>query len=138
MAGVKAKHSVHGVWMTMEEAARRLGFKRITLEKWRSLHRHADGSRALLEEAWDHYQDVRRGLYNNHPGRPPEKYWVQGKRVTIKKAAEALGVKEGTLWTYKKKHECSLDAACQFYRKRNEMKAKRDAEREILRIINGE
>ena len=137
MAGVKAKHNVHGVWMTMEEAAQRLGYERESLECWRTRNRRADGSRALLEEAWDHFQDVKRGLYNNHPGRKPEKNWVGGRKQTIRQAAEALGVKESTMRNYLRNRGCSLDAACRFYRKRNEMKAKRDAEREILRIING-
>ena len=123
--------------MTVEEAARRLGVKRGTVEVWRSAHRRQDGRRALLEEAWDHYAAVKAGLRDGRRGMKPARHWVRGKKMTVKEAAEALGVKEGTLRAYLRYHGCSLDAACRFYRKRRENREKREAVKEILRIING-
>lgn len=123
---------VHGEWMTEAEAAERLGRARITIQQWRYKHKHADGSAALLEEAWDYYSDVNAGLIRLHNGQPP-KHKLRGRTMPVREAAEMLGIPAGTLYSNMSLYSCELDAAYRYY---NE-KRQRKAEKKILEIIRG-
>ena len=92
MAGKPAKHVVHGEWMTVREAAERLGVKYRTLEEWRTNHRRPDGSRSLLEEAFDWYTAVNAGRIPRRPGKHPRLHRLRGRLVTVREAAEQLHV----------------------------------------------
>ena len=123
---------VHGQWMTEAEAAARLGRSVITVRQWRYKHRREDGKPSLLVEAWDHYADVNAGLIKLHRGRSAKVHRVGGKRMTRNQAAEALGIKVGTLDSYMSIHRCGVAAACAYY----ERKRRREAEKRILEIID--
>lgn len=127
------KHLVHGEWMTVAEAAERLGLHRVTLERWRTMHRQPDGSRETLVAAWDHYKAVKSGNYRSKMGRKPVKHWVKGRQMTVKQAAEATGVSVQRLYNYTCVHQCSLDAAVRNISKKRQERA----ERKILKIIRG-
>ena len=124
------KHMVHGEWMTEAEAAERLGIKRLTIQKWRSIHRRPDGKPGLLVEAWDYYVDVKAGRIKRWMGRPPVVHHVGGRRMTKREVAEELGMPVGTLDSYMHNHRCGLAAAYKHY-------SERQAEKKILEIIRG-
>ena len=127
------KHLVHGEWMTEAEAAERLGIKRLTIKKWRSIHRRPDGKPGLLVEAWDYYVDVKAGRIKRWMGRPPVVHRVGGRRMTKREAAEELEMPVGTLDSYMHNHRCGLAAAHRHYSE----KRQRQAEKKILEIIRG-
>lgn len=74
MAGKPARHLVHGEWMTIYEAAERLGVAASTIENWRSLNRREDGSKALLVDYWDWAMRWRRGEIPRRPGKHVRTY----------------------------------------------------------------
>lgn len=129
----KERHLVHGVWMTVYEVAQRLGVAPWTIKRWRSDHRHPDGSMALMVEAWDHYAAVKRGEIPWRAPKPGQLYRMRGERVTIAQAAVILGVKEATLRQYLWAKGCSLDDAARYYEK----KRTDAAVKAIMGIING-
>ena len=91
MAGHEARHCVHGEWMTVKEAAARLGVSWKTIHNWRFNHRHRDGMPALLEEAWDYYEGRASGAIPETRGREPVKYRYKGRLTTIPEVAERAG-----------------------------------------------
>lgn len=111
MAGRKALHMVHGEWMTVQEAAERLGVTYKSIENWRTVHRRADGSRSLLEDYWDWAMRWRRGEIPRRPGKHVRTYWVHGKQLTMKQAAQRVGVSYKALHCYIRAHGCSVNAA---------------------------
>lgn len=105
-------HRVHGRRTTVRHEAMRLGVNIGTLESWRSIHRHEDGSRALLEEAVDHYQGLKDGtIQPQRHGFAPRKHFVRGKPMTIAEAAEMLGMSERAMRHYLSYHKCKLETA---------------------------
>ena len=133
MPPVPYKHCVHGEWMSMEEAARRLGVSYESLCAWRISHKDAEGRPALLEVAWDHYIDVNRGRIPRIPGRPPKKQRVRGRLLTVREAAEAAGLPYWQVRQYMYRYGYSLARAV----KAIEERKKKAAEQEIMRIIFG-
>ena len=128
--GGPAKHLVHGEWMTLEEAARRLGRSKATIVNWRSAHRRPDGGTGLLVDCWDHYAALNAGKIK--PGkREGKRYYVKGRHITVAEAAGMLGITEKALRVYLSKHKCSLNSAVRYY----ENRAKDQAVREIMEII---
>ena len=125
-------HRVHGRVTTVRREAVRLGVKIGTLESWRSIHRHEDGSRALLEEAVDHYQGLKDGtIQPQRHGFAPRKHFVRGKPMTIAEAAEMLGMSEKAMRQYLSYHKCKLETAVL----RIEECRRKQAEREIMRTL---
>ena len=126
------KHRVHGRVTTVRREAARLGISIGNLETWRTLHRHPDGSRALLEEAVDYFMDLKIGVIQRKPsGYPAKKHWVNGKKMTIAEAAAKVGVSEKAMRSYMYRHHCRLETA---YRRTEERKRKQ-AERKIMRTL---
>ena len=108
MAGKPAKHLVHGEWMTIYEAAERLGVKWRSIEIWRSRHRRSDGSRGLLVEDC-----------------------VDGEMMTVREAAERFDLRIKNLYSYMERHNCDLAEAVMRLKKAR-IKA---AVHEIVKII---
>ena len=121
------KQMVDGRWMTNAQAARRLGISREALWHWRNNNRTADGRMMPLAEA----VAERRSGRLRHGGKAAERYWVNGRQLTIAEAAERYNLSENALRQRKSKHKCSLQAAV----KACEAAAKKRAEREIMRIL---
>lgn len=132
MAGKPALHMVHGEWMTVYEAAERLGVSFTAIENWRSKHRRADGSRALLVEYWDWAMRWRRGEIPRRPGKQARIYWVKGRQLTLKQAAQRAGVSYKVFHQYVARHRCSVNTAVRHYEER----AIQRAVDEIMSIIN--
>ena len=132
MADRPATHLVHGEWMTVQEAADRLGVAYKTIDNWRSIHRHEDGSRALLVDYWDWTMRWRRGEIPRRPGKHVRTYWVRGKQLTMKQAARKAGVSYKALHCYIRAHGCSVNAAVRYYERR----AIQRAVNEIMAVIN--
>lgn len=133
------RHCVHGEWMTKEEAAERCGVARVTLDDWRRRHRQPDGRPGLVEAAYDHYMAVNRGEAPRYPGSlaPRKTYWVDGKRLSMRLAAERAGVPEYTLRAWVRRHDCSVQAAVRHYRRAAEAAAIEQAAAEIMRVLAG-
>ena len=74
MTGKKALHLVHGEWMTVQEAADRLGVAYKSIDNWRTKHRRKDGRRALLVEYWDWAMRVKRGEAQRRIGKQARTY----------------------------------------------------------------
>lgn len=131
MAGKPAKHLVHGEWMTIYEAAERLGVKWRSIEIWRSRHRRSDGSRGLLVEAWDYYTSANAGVQMQRLGRMPRRYCVDGEMMTVREAAERFDLRIKNLYSYMERHNCDLAEAVMRLKKAR-IKA---VVREIVKII---
>ncbi len=132
MAGKKALHMVHGEWMTIQEAARRLGLSESTLYSWRWKHRTQGGKPGLLVDAWDFYDARRRGLNPPaHRGRTPKKYRYRGKRLTIKQVAAVMGIYMSSIYLCKARHGCTVQEAID----RMDQNQTRRAERALVRIL---
>ncbi len=131
MAGRPAKHLVHGEWITVQQAADRLGVSVKTIYNWCSLHRREDGSRALLVDYWDWDMRWRRGEIPRRPGKHARTYWVSGKQLTMKQAARKAGVSYKALHCYIRAHGCSVNAAVRYYERR----AIQRAVNEIMAVI---
>ena len=124
--GVRAsvKHRVHGRVTTVKREAARLGVTATTIECWRTVHRHDDGSRALLEEAVDYYQGIKDGTIRyKKPGFAPAKHYVHGKQMTIAEAAELVGMQESSMRNYLYRNKCSLETAVRRIEERKQEKA---------------
>ena len=132
MAGKKPLHLVHGEWMTIYEAAERLGVSVKSIENWRSLNRREDGSRALLVDYWDWAMRVQKGEIPKRPGKHARTYWVHGKRMTMKQAAQRVGVTYKAMHCYVHAHGCSVNAAVRYYERR----AIQQAVKDIMAVIN--
>lgn len=120
-----AHHLVNGQWITTKEAARRVGVQPVTLTRYMK----ANG--VTLAEALDHYRKYQTGELTRWPGRRPRTYYVNGKLLTIRQAAEKYHTSENSLRLYIVKHQCSLQTAV----KRLEERKKKQAERDILNIL---
>ena len=130
--GNAPRHLVHGEWLTISEAARRLGLSVKTLYNYRYKHRRPDGGPGLLVDAWDWYSEDH--VREHAPlGRPPLTYYVNGKLLTMKQAAVLVRVNHKAMRFYIHKHGCTVQTAVRFYRKRAEERAVR----EIAGIILG-
>ena len=132
MAGKKALHMVHGEWMTIDEAARRLGLSESTLYHWRWKHRTQDGKPGLLVDAWDFYDARRRGLNPRaYGGKTPKTYRYRGKRMSIKQIAERMGVYRNSIYLCKARHGCTMQEAID----RMDRNLTRRAEKQLVRIL---
>lgn len=119
------RHLVNGQWITTKEAARRVGVQPVTLT------RHMKANGVTLAEAMDHYRKFQTGELTRWPGRVPRTYYVNGKLLTIRQAAERYHTTETALRQYIYKHKCSLQTAV----RQLEDRRKKQAERDILNIL---
>lgn len=122
------RHLVNGEWITTKEAARRVGVQPYILTRYMK----ANG--VTLTEALDHYRKYQTGELARWPGRAPRTYYVNGRQLTIKQAAERYHTTENALRMYIFKHKCSLQTAV----RQLEERRKKQAERDILKILMGE
>lgn len=122
------RHLVNGQWITTKEAARRVDVQPGTLTKYMRAHG------VTLTEALDHYRKFQTGELKRYAGRAPRAYYVNGKLLTIKQAAEKYHTSENSLRLYIVKHKCSLQTAV----RQLEERRKKQAERDILKILMGE
>lgn len=120
-----ARHLVNGEWITTKEAARRVGVQPATLTRYMK----ANG--VTLAEALDHYRKYQTGELARWPGRRPRTYYVNGKLLTIRQAAEQYHTSENSLRLYIVKHQCSLQTAV----RQLEERRKKRAEQDILNIL---
>lgn len=123
------RHLVHGRWMTVQQAAQELDCKPHSIDNWRSANRDKNGNKPTLEAAYDHFK----GAPKRGRGKEPEKHRVNGKKMTVREAAEKHGTTVNALRQVMSRHRCSLDAAV----KRLEARRTRAAEKAILEILNG-
>ena len=125
--GRAARYMVDGRWMTIKDVAQMLGVTRQAIYKWRFNRKQLDGSLPSMAEVVAAYRsgEVR------HYGKQPKQHRVAGKLMTMREAAEMVGVSYAAMQLYVYKHRCSVARAVKYY----EAKKKRRAEREILRIL---
>ena len=133
MARRGKKHCVHGEWMTVSEAARRLGVRRGTLEKWRLYHRDAEGRLASLEDAWRAYRAYATGARKRYPGRRRAVHKYHGRSVTVREIAEEKGIRPNTIHAYMHRNRCTLQQAVDAIDRRRTERAVR----KIVGIIMG-
>jgi len=131
VADIPDRHLVHGEWITVQQAAERLGVGVQAIYNWRSIHRRK-GGRASLEDYWDWAMRWRRGEIKRHPGRSGRTYWVHGRHLTLEQAARRAGVSYKALYSCIQRTGCSVNSAVRHYEER----AKQRAVKEILEIIN--
>lgn len=95
MRGVEKKHYVDGEWITIAEAAQRYGLTRNQIWSQMSNHKISLGTVISM------YRD---GLILGKQGRAA-RHMVDGKWMTVKQAAEMLGVTPTAIhqWMYKHK-----------------------------------
>lgn len=125
---------VHGQWMTLKQVAEAVGASYEAVRIYRSRHRDRDGRPMSLEAIYDRYQAMAAGTVPRHPGMPPRKRLVNGRRMTRAEVADALGVTLVTLDSYMYNHRCGLAEACRGI----ETRSRRRAERKILGILKGD
>ena len=125
--GRSARYMVDGRWMTIKDVAQMLGVTRSAIRKWRFKRKRPDGSLPSLAETVAAYRsgEVR------HYGKQPKQHRVAGKLMTMREAAEMVGVNYSAMQLYTYTHRCSVAKAVKYY----EAKKKQRAEREILRIL---
>jgi hypothetical protein len=123
------RHLVHGRWMTVQQAAQELDCKPHSIENWRSANRDKDGKKPTMEAAYDHFK----GAPKRGRGKEPEKHLVNGKKMTVREAAEKYGTTANALRQTMSSHRCSLNAAV----KRLEDRRIRKAQRDIMEILKG-
>lgn len=120
------RHMVGGRWMTVRQAAEKLGIPRNTLRDWIYRHRQPDGSPARLADAVAAYRmGVKKG------GSSPRLHRVNGRTMTTLEAAEKLGVNVIVLRNYMRKHKLPLGETIRYYERKKEQRAVK----EILRIL---
>lgn len=122
-------HWVDGRWMTAKECADMLGITTSAIQDWRYAHKRPDGKMPLMSEAVAAYRtgQVKRG------GSRPKYHKVKGREITVKEAADRVGVGITTLRSYMHKRGVSLATAMRYY----EAKKQRRAEQAILNILRG-
>ena len=122
------RHLVDGEWLTVRQAAERVGVSPITIHHWRQ-----SNPGATLADAMAHYRRYQTGELKRWPGAVARKHYVLGKYLTIAEAAEQYRTTEPALRCHMYKHRCSLHAAV----KALEERRKRQAEKDILAILAG-
>ena len=125
--GRAARYMVDGRWMTIRDAAQMLGVTRRAICLWRFKRKRPDGSLPSLAEAVAAY---RSGEVRNR-GKQPKRHRVAGKLMTMREAAEMVGVSYAAMQLYTYKHRCSLAKAVKYY----ETRKRRRAEKDILTIL---
>lgn len=125
--GRAARYMVDGRWMTIKDVAEMLGVTRQAIYLWRFKRKRPDGSLPSMAEVVAAYRsgEVR------YRGKQPKQHRVGGKLMTLREAAEMVGVSYAAMQRYTYNHRCSLDRAVNYY----EAKKRGNAEREILRIL---
>ena len=124
------KYMVRGRWTTIGEEAARLGVTWKAINKW--MHNHGQGGqKATLAEAVRYYEAVRDGREKRFKGGQAKSHWVNGRTMTIAEAAGRCRVDVRAFRAYLYYHGCSVQTAVRFY----EARAKREAEKEIMRIL---
>ena len=112
MAGVSKKHLVDGRWTTVNEVAQEFGLKPQQIYQ-QMRHKHC----SLQVVVWM----IRENLILGDQGRA-SRYMVDGKWMTIRQAAEILGITKGALCDYLFRHPnpdgspCRLADAVEAYR----------------------
>lgn len=119
------RHLVDGEWITTRDAAQRVGVETSTITRYMRAHG------VTLGEAMNHYRKYQTGELKRWPGRMPRTYYVNGKLLTIRQAADKYNTTENSLRLYIFKHKCSLQTAV----RQLEERRKRQAERDILSIL---
>lgn len=106
MAGKPKKHLVDGEWVTVKEIAERLGVEA------QQIYNQMDFRKVSLQVVVNLYREnqILHGQGN------AARYMVDGKWLTIRQAAEALGVSRGAIYQYMYKYQCSLAEAMAAYR----------------------
>ena len=119
------RHLVGGEWITVKEAARRVGVQPDILTRYMKAHG------VTLAEAVAHYRKYQTGELARWPGRAPRTYYVNGHLLTIRQAAEKYHTTENSLRMYIFKHKCSLQTAV----RQLEERRKKQAEKDIMKIL---
>lgn len=133
MSHKPVRYPVHGEWLSVREAAERLGVATGTLRAFRNRHRDRDGCPMSLEDVCEHYLAVGAGEIPRWPGRVPKRHRVNGRLMTVGEAAAALGIRRKLLDCHMSRNRCSL---AETYRAMDARRT-RKAEREIMKILKG-
>lgn len=125
--GRAARYMVDGRWMTVKDVAQMLGRSVQAIYLWRFKRKRPDGSLPSMAETVEAYRsgEVRKR------GKLPKQHRVAGKLMTVREAAEMVGVSYSAMQLYVYKHRCSVAQAVKYY----EAKKRRKAEKDILNIL---
>ena len=126
------RHLVDGEWITLAQAAERLGITPKTIRNWRLDPKKATGVKPTLAEAMEHYKKYLTGERKRYKGSVAKTHWVKGEYLTYDEAAKKYNTSVNGLRMYVSKHKCSLNAAIKHLEER---RAKR-AEKDIMAILN--
>ena len=127
------RHYVDGEWITLGQAAERVGVSPKTIRNWMYERRKATGVNPMLAEAVAHYRKYKTGELKRYRGSKGKQYWVKGEYLTFTEAAAKYHTSINSLRMYVRDHRCSLNTAV---RKLEERKATQ-AEKEIIGILFG-
>ena len=120
-------YQINGEWLTIYEVAARLGVAKRTLDGYRWQ------TRCTVQEAYDHYDLLNRGIIQRgKPGRKPARYKLGNRMLTVKEAAGALGLSLVNMYRYLDKYG-DLEACVRAIEKRKTD----EAVREVVKTIRG-
>ena len=125
------RHLVDGEWITTAEAARRVGVRRGTLINWIYKNKRPDGSAPTLGEAMAYYRQYQTGERVRYKGKPPTRYRVGRRTMTVAEAAAEYRTTVTALRQSMYAHGRTLQQAVD----RLEARRAKQAEREIIRIL---
>ena len=108
MAGVAKKHLVDGRWTTVAEVAEALG---VTPQQIYMLRSHYDVSLQVAANM------IRENQVLNGQA-TGQRFMVDGKWLTVRQAAEMLGVTATSIKDYMHRHKCTLAEAMTAYREK--------------------
>lgn len=106
--------SVHGMPMTVRDAAARLNIPRCNLYRYLANYGGLRRGYKSLQDAFDYYA-MRDKSGDRRRGRVAKKYRVNGKAMTIAEAAEKVGVKVGTFYALMSNRAFTPQEAYDYY-----------------------
>lgn len=105
------RHLVNGEWITVRDAAARLGVREKSIRNWRATHKDRHGNMPTLAEAIEHFRKYKTGEVKRYKGSIGKEHYVKGRKMTVHKAAEKYGIKPNTLYNSMNHYGRTLDAA---------------------------
>lgn len=128
-------YTVHGRLMSEREAAEELGVSSQTLNYYRRAHPNPDGTPMSLQDAYDLYHANRARGHQRMSGKAGHAtgvtYSLNGRQVTIKEAAELLGLERISIYSGLRRHNGDLE---EVYRRSVAYRETR-AVRKIMKIL---
>ena len=121
-------YAVHGELMTVQQVAQMAGVTPTAVRFYRLSHPNPDGTPCSYEQALDAYLEARaagKKRTGDRFGPKPYTFTCKGVEMSIRQAAEMLGVSYTTVYKSVVKHQDDLEAAIRDIEAREEKRAAR-------------